>query len=207
VSSTRDRILDAAREILEKHGDAAPSMSAIARAAGISRQALYLHFPDRAELLLALVAHIDDREQLQAGLVAVQAAGDAAGQVRAWVRMQAWRNPKIAALARALDSARHADPSASVAWRDRAGNRMRGALSIVQYLRREGRLHPTWTTDEAAALLWELTSFHVWDDLVTEAHIAPGRYVEIITAAALSALGAPVAHHTNSPLTEGTPQP
>jgi AcrR family transcriptional regulator len=192
VSSTRDRILDAAQEILEQQGDAAPTMSAIARAAGISRQALYLHFPDRAELLLALVTHVDDREELQAGLAAVDQARDAAGQIRAWVRMQAWRNPKIAALARALDNARHTDPSASAAWRDRTGNRMRGATAIVRCLHQEGRLDPTWTTAEAAALLWELTSFHVWDDLVTDAQIPPDRYVEIITAAALGSLGAPV---------------
>jgi hypothetical protein len=32
----------------------------------------------------------------------------------------------------------------------------------------------------------------VWDDLVNDARIAPDRYVEIITAAALGALGAPV---------------
>ncbi len=193
MSSSRDRILDTAREILEKQGGTALTMSAIARAVGISRQALYLHFPDRAELLLALVAHIDNQEQLQAGLAAVEAAGDATGQIRAWAHMQAWRNPKIADLARALDSARHTDSSAAAAWRDRTGNRMRGALSIVQCLRGEGRLHPTWTTTEAAALLSELTSFHVWDDLVTDAQITPGRYVEIITAAALSALGTPLA--------------
>jgi AcrR family transcriptional regulator len=192
VSSTRDRILDAARQLLEKQGNAVPTMSAIARAAGISRQALYLHFADHAELLQALVAHLDDREQLQAGIAAVQAAGDAAGQIRAWARMQTWHNPKIAAIARALDSTRNTDPSAAAAWRDRTGNRLRGARSIVQRLREEGRLHPTWATAEAAALLWELTSFHVWDDLVNEAQIPPGRYIEIITATALSALSAPL---------------
>jgi hypothetical protein len=42
-------------------------------------------------------------------------------------------------------------------------------------------------------LLAELTSFHVWDDLVTDARIPPGRYIEIITATALSALSAPLA--------------
>jgi AcrR family transcriptional regulator len=198
VSSTRDRILDAARQLLEKQGDVVPTMSAIARAAGISRQALYLHFADRDELLQALVAHVD-REQLQAGIAAVQAAGDAAGQIRAWAHMQTWHNPKIAAIARALDSTRHTDPSAAAAWRDRTGNRMRGALSIIQRLRDERRLHPTWATAEAAALLWELTSFHVWDDLVNEAQIPPGRYVEIITATALSALGAPLARPDPQP--------
>jgi hypothetical protein len=106
--------------------------------------------------------------------------------------MQSWRNPKIAAIARALDSARHTDPSAAAAWRDPTSNRLRGALSIIQRLRDEGRLHPSWTTAEAAALLSELTSFHVWDNLVTDAQIPPGRYIEIITATALSALSAPL---------------
>jgi hypothetical protein len=142
--------------------------------------------------MLALVAHVDEKDQLQAGIAAVTQAADAAGAIRAFARMQAWRNPKIAAAARALDGARHADPAASAAWADRTGNRMRGAVSIIERLREEGRLDPTWTAAEAAALLWELTSFRVWDDLVNDARIAPDRYVEIITATALSALGAPV---------------
>ena len=191
MSSTRTRILDTARELTEKHGTA-PTMSALARAVGISRQALYLHFPDHATLLLALVAYIDEQEQLQDGIAAVRQAPDAAGSIRAWARLQAWHNPKIAALARALDDSRHTDPAASAAWADRTGNRMRGAISIIERLRAEGRLHPTWTTTEAAALLWELTSFHVWDDLVNDAQIAPDRYTEIITTAALSTLSTPM---------------
>lgn len=192
MSSTRVRILDAAREITEKHG-AVPTMSALARAVGISRQALYLHFPDRARLLLALVAHIDDTdEQFQAGVTAVLQAADAAGAIRAWGSLQTRHNPTIAAAARALDGTRHTDPAAAAAWADRTGNRMRGAIYIAERLRAEGRLDPTWTPTEAAALLWELTSFRVWDDLVNDAQLAPDRYIEIITAAALSALGAPV---------------
>jgi hypothetical protein len=69
---------------------------------------------------------------------------------------------------------------------------MRGAIFIIERLRAEERLEPTWTTTEAAALLWELTSFHVWDDLVNDAQIAPDRYVEIITTAALGTLGTPM---------------
>src|SRR5580704_6713152 len=114
MSSTRERILSAAREMTEKQG-AAPTMSALARMVGISRQALYLHFPDRAQLLLALVADIDEKEQLQAGSAAVREAADAAGAIRAWARMQACRNPKIAAAARALNATRHADPAAACA--------------------------------------------------------------------------------------------
>ena len=110
--------------------------------------------------------------------------------------MQTWHNPKIAAAARALDDTRHADPAAA-AWADRTGDRMRGAIQVTERLRAEGRLDPAWTPTEAAALLWELTSFHVWDDLVNDAQIAPDRYIEIITAAALSTLGAPVTPPTS----------
>jgi AcrR family transcriptional regulator len=194
VSSTRERILSAARELAEQGDGGAPSMSELARAVGISRQALYLHFPDRASLLLALVAHIDEREGLQDELSAVLAAPDAAGQIHAWVRMQARRNPRIAAFARALDQARHTDQAAAAAWRDRTDNRMRGAAMAVTRLRDEGRLHPGWTPSEAATLLWELTSFRVWDDLVTESGLAADRYIEIVTAAALAALASPLSH-------------
>jgi AcrR family transcriptional regulator len=192
VSSTRERILVAARDLVEKGNGAAPNVSAIARAAGISRQALYLHFPDRASLLLALVAHVDEREDLQAGLDAIAAAPDAAAQIHAWVLMQSRRNPRIAPVARAVDLVRHADQPASQAWRDRTDGRMRGALAIVTRLRTEGRLDPSWETQEAATLLWELTSFRVWDDLVNEAGLAPDRYVEIVTASALAAFASPV---------------
>jgi AcrR family transcriptional regulator len=192
VSSTRERILSAARELTEQGDGGVPSMSELARAVGISRQALYLHFPDRAALLLALVAHVDEREDLQAGIAAVQAAPDAASQIRAWAQMQAWRNPRIAPLARALDQARHTDQAVSAAWRDRTGNRMRGAAAMITRLREEGQLHPSWKTWEAAALLWELTSFRVWDDLVNESRLTPDRYIEIVTAAALATLASPL---------------
>jgi AcrR family transcriptional regulator len=192
MSSTRERILHAAAGLVDEHPDTVPSMSAVARATGISRQALYLHFADRSALLLALVEHVDDRQGLEAGIAAVETAVDGPAQVRAWVDMQARRNPSIAPIARALDRSRHEDDPATAAWRDRTANRMRGATAIAQRLRREGLVHRTWSTTEAATLVWELVSFRVWDDLVNEAGLAPERYAEIVTAAVLGALAAPV---------------
>jgi hypothetical protein len=75
---------------------------------------------------------------------------------------------------------------------------MRGAAAIITRLRQEGRLHPSWTTAEAATLLWELTSFRVWDDLVNESGLAPDRYVAIVTAAALAALASPLSEQPDS---------
>jgi AcrR family transcriptional regulator len=192
MSSTRERILDAATGLVEAQPETVPSMSAVARATGISRQALYLHFPDRSALLLASVEHVDDREGLRAAIAEVDAAPDGPAQVRAWADMQARRNPRIASLARALDQSRHGDEPAAAAWRDRTANRMRAATAIVQRLRGEGRVHRSWTAAEAATVVWELVSFRVWDDLVNEAGMTPERYAEIVTTAVLATLAAPV---------------
>ncbi len=153
---------------------------------GRAAERLHMAAPTLSELIRRL------ERELGTPLFTRTQAADAAGAIRAWAHMQTWHNPKIAAAARALDDTRHADPAAAAAWADRTGDRMRGAVHIVERLRAEGRLDPTWTPTEAAALLWELTSFHVWDDLVNDAQIAPDRYIGIITAAALSTLGAPV---------------
>ena len=191
MSSTSGRILQTAARLIEERPDRVPSISEVARATGISRQGVYLHFPDRASLLLALVAHVDEREGLAAEVAGVEAAPDAPAQVRAWADMQARRNPRIASLARALDRSRHEDSHATAAWRDRTANRMRAATAIAERLRREGHMHRSWTTAEAAALVWELLSFRVWDDLVNEAGLPPERYVEVVTTAVLAALAVP----------------
>jgi AcrR family transcriptional regulator len=191
VSSTRERILDRARELVERSDGESLNMSATAAAAGISRQALYLHFADRASLLLALVEHTDEREDLAAGLAKIQAAPTATAKLRTFLEMQAQRNPRIAPLARALDAARHADPASEQAWRDRNQGRMTGARMLARALHADGLIHDSWQLEEAALLLWQLTSFHTWDDLVNDAGLAPDRYVELMLTTALAGLAAP----------------
>jgi hypothetical protein len=53
-------------------------------------------------------------------------------------------------------------------------------------------MHGSWKTAEAAALVWELASFRVWDDLVNEAGMPPERYTEVVMTSVLAALAAPV---------------
>jgi AcrR family transcriptional regulator len=173
-------------------------MSAIAARVGISRQALYLHFPDRGALLLALVEYTDDRESLAAGLARVTGAPTGGEALRAFLEMQASRNPKIAPLARALYATRHRDPANATAWRDRTAERLRGTTALAARLRDERSLHPSWSIPEAAVLLRELTSFRQWDDLVNDAGVKPDRYVELMLHTALLALQAP-APGTRSP--------
>ncbi|MEV0297380.1 helix-turn-helix domain-containing protein [Nocardia sp. NPDC050710] len=61
MSDRRERILDAARGVILREGYASASMHAIARAAGLTRPALYAEFGDRDELFEELI----DREEVR----------------------------------------------------------------------------------------------------------------------------------------------
>ena len=57
---SRARVLDAALRLIRKRGDAAVTMAQIAKAARLSRQAVYSHFADRADLMVALARHVNE---------------------------------------------------------------------------------------------------------------------------------------------------
>lgn len=54
ASSTRERILEVALDLFIRKGYAATSMREIAAPLGISKAALYYHFPSKADMLMAL---------------------------------------------------------------------------------------------------------------------------------------------------------
>ncbi|MEU7144592.1 helix-turn-helix domain-containing protein [Nocardia sp. NPDC046473] len=69
VSARRERILDAARGVIVREGYVGVSMHAIARAAGVTRPALYAEFGDRDEVFAALL----DREKARVVAMAASA--------------------------------------------------------------------------------------------------------------------------------------
>ena len=54
AADTRTTILDAARALFEAEPYTSVGMEAVAKRAGVSRQAIYLHFASKADLLTAL---------------------------------------------------------------------------------------------------------------------------------------------------------
>jgi AcrR family transcriptional regulator len=58
----RSRVLEAAREVFLAYGFERATMNDIARAAGISRPALYLQFRDKRDIYRALVSELVERE-------------------------------------------------------------------------------------------------------------------------------------------------
>jgi TetR/AcrR family acrAB operon transcriptional repressor len=74
--SSRERILDAAMEIFARYGYRRASMDQVAEAAGLTRQAVYHHFPGKEALFRAGVEALHDGA-LEAAVAAGKAAEDA----------------------------------------------------------------------------------------------------------------------------------
>ena len=74
-SDTKQRILDVARDLFTTQGVQRTSLQDIADRLGITKPALYYHFPSRDDLVRSIVAPmLDDGEQF---LLAQEARGDA----------------------------------------------------------------------------------------------------------------------------------
>lgn len=81
-SPTRDRLLLAAREVVEAHGYGGASVAAIAARAGVANGTLYRHFPSKADLFVEVFRDVCDRE-IAAATKAALAAEDAVGKIDA----------------------------------------------------------------------------------------------------------------------------
>ena len=187
-SHAAGRILDAALALITKRGDAHVTMAQIARAARVSRQAVYLHFADRAELMVALARHLDAGLGLPAEIQRIADTRSGAEKVEAMVSLQARSNPSLWAVARAVDAVRRTDPAAERAWQDRLDARLAGCRRIVARLESEGNLRAGLDPSSAADLLWTMTSLRTWEDLVLERGWSPQKYQRHVTRFLLEAL-------------------
>jgi AcrR family transcriptional regulator len=164
VSSARIRILDAARRLIGEN-EAAVSMSDIAAAAGVSRQAVYLHFPSRGQLFLGVVRQMDDEAQIRARLAAALEADDPVEALReflvVWLRFAATIQP----IATVLLATRTTDADAWSAWDDRMSELRGGHLRAARRLAGAGLLRDGLDPRRAADLTWALTSVQVWEQL------------------------------------------
>jgi AcrR family transcriptional regulator len=176
--TTRIRILQSTRTLLEKSKGGAVSMSDIARAAKISRQALYLHFPNRAELLVATTRYLDEIYDIDAKLLKSRSANSGLERLDAWVEV--WGNyiPKIYSVAKALFAMKNTDKEAMIAWNERMQAVRFGCAAAVSMLVADEKLRDGLTKQEATDILWTLMSVHNWQQLRHECGWSQRRYIE-----------------------------
>jgi len=96
--ATRERLLHAAREVIEAGGYGRASVLAIAERAGVASGTLYRHFPSKAELFVEVFREVCGREMAEADRAAASAHG-AVAQLDAVIAVFAERalaNPTLA---------------------------------------------------------------------------------------------------------------
>lgn len=162
---TRAAVLDATWQLLERSGGSAPTMAAVADAAGISRQGLYLHFASRGQLFMALMDHVDETLDLETSLRPITEAPDAFSALDAFAEHVARYHALLIGVARAVERARHDDEDAAALWERSTGAWYSGSRSIAERLDREGFLAQPWTATTAADLMWALMSVELVDGL------------------------------------------
>ncbi len=185
--NSKSAILDAAGALIAAQG-ANVSMAEIAKAAKVSRQAVYLHFADRAELMIELARHADETQGIREEVRQVMESPTGVEGMRRMVSMQARLNPGVWAIASAVDAIRRTDADAERAWQDRLEHRLQGCRQIVTRLRKEGALRAGIELEVAADLLWTLTSLRMWEDLVLARGWTPQRYEKRINELLKAAL-------------------
>jgi AcrR family transcriptional regulator len=174
---TRRRILEATWQLLEKHRGQGVQMQDIARAVGISRQALYLHFTSRAELMIATSRYVDEVKGLDDRLKQFQTA--TSGIELLEICVDVWGNyiPEIYGLAKALISTRDTDDAIAAAWNSSISCLRDACQEIVEALRREGNLASEWSRNDAIDMLWTMLSIHNWEYLTIECGWSTPKYI------------------------------
>ena len=165
---TRSRILDSAVKLLVERGYHGVGMEEVARDAGVSRQALYLHFKSKVELLVAMARYSDGMIKVPELVRQSDEAPTALEALDAGIRAYGLIEPQIYEVASVLYTARRADEAAEAAWQDRLAYRRGNIEVVMERLQKEGLLAEGWTVEEATDFAWSLLSMHTYEHLVVE---------------------------------------
>ena len=153
-------------------------MSDIAREAGVSRQALYLHFPARSDLLVATTRHIDEVKNVDERLARSRSAKTGTKRLNAFI--EAWGNyiPEIYAVGKALMIMSETDDAARLAWDDRMQAVRHGCRAAIDALERDGQLSSEHSVTHATDILWTLLSVRSWENLTIDCGWSQQLYIK-----------------------------
>ena len=165
---THAALLAAGHEILQEQGFEALTMTAVAERAGVTRRAVYLHFPSRAELVGALFDYIAGVEGLEASLRRVWKAPDAVSALDEWAAHLARYQPRLLAVDRAAQRVWRQDPDAAIHRRRVVAEQLANTRRLARWLHEEGRLADGWTVESASDMLFALISSDVVEALLED---------------------------------------
>ncbi|MEQ9366685.1 MAG: TetR/AcrR family transcriptional regulator [Leptospirales bacterium] len=176
---TRQKILDATWRLMEARPNETVNMGDIAKAAGISRQALYLHFDTRTRLMLATVQYVDEVKGLNERVRRFESAGSGIELLESCVEVWGEYIPEIYGLARALRNTRDSDEATAAAWNGSMSCVRDLCTHTIATLEKEDLLNDDWSRHEAVELMWLMISIQSWEQLVHESKFTTLQFIQI----------------------------
>lgn len=191
AEETRRRILDAMRDRLRAAPSEALSIERVAQEAGVARSTVYLVFGSKAGLFEALGQDLLERTGFHRIVEAV-ALPDARDAVRESLMAAVGVYAAERDVSRTIYSMWSLEPESvrgtfEVVERGRA----EGQLRLAGRLAEQGHLHPEVTVDDAADILWVITSFETFDQLYTGRGLSEEETAARLVTMAERALWAP----------------
>ncbi len=185
--TTRERILQGAWELLEEKQSSVP-LADVAKRAGVSRQAVYLHFGDRTTLLIAVVDFIDRSLGAEERIAHILSAPSGVEALSRLIAELSSFTEQIDSVARVIETGRDHDPGLAAAWEDRMQGRKQITRMITTRLEEEGSLAPDWTVDTASELLYALSSPATWHLVVRNLGWTPDKYTSVLSRVIIETL-------------------
>ena len=184
AETTRERILSSCLQLLEKGDGRGVRMSDIAKHAGVSRQAVYLHFGNRAELLAQTTFYLDRIHNTDANLAPSRAAKTGIERLNAFLK--AWTDylPVVWPSLHALAILAEHDEDARKVLDHRMQDLWEGCDAAIAALERDGTLAKEYTRAEASDLLWAFIKSGIWHDLTSKKKWSQPQYGEVLLKSA-----------------------
>jgi AcrR family transcriptional regulator len=181
-AETRQRILDAARDLIIDGGYRATTIAAIAARAAVNIDTIYDLVGRKPVILQELIEQAisgtdhavvaEDRDYVKA----ILAEPDPANKLAIYARAVRTIHQRMAPLYLALRDAASTEPEARAVWHEIDERRAANMRKLTRNLHAAGALRAGLTIDEAADVVWTTASSDVYALLTVQRHWTPQRF-------------------------------
>jgi AcrR family transcriptional regulator len=186
-AATRQRIIDAGRQLILSRGYRATTIAAVAATAAVNIDTVYQLVGRKPVLLRELIEQAlsgtdhavdaEDRDYVKA----IQAERDPAVKLALYARAMTQIHARMAPLFLALRDASSTEPEAADVWRQISDRRAANMRKLVSDIRSTGRLRPDLSIVDAADTVWATNSAELYVLLTVERGWSPLRYQRWLT--------------------------
>jgi AcrR family transcriptional regulator len=192
AEASRRAVLAVAREQFLSQGYAATTVPAVARAAGVSTEAVYKGYGSKAQLLMAVFhAAIAGDGAVPAERRADEVSEretDPAARLRAFGGFVGEVTPRVAPLMLLVRAGAEGDAELAAVWSRMNRERLDRMRGHARRLAAQGHLRPEVGEEEAADVLWAYTAPDLYDLLCRQRGWSPQRFGRWVGEAYVAAL-------------------